>query len=87
MTLTIDEQIYGGLLSTVKPRLIVTEAENQKALSQVEALMAIADRTPEQDALFDLLVALIEKFEEEHYPITAASPHDVLLHLMEANQI
>ncbi len=87
MTLTINEKAYGDLLSIAKPRLITTEIENQQVLSQVEKLMAIDDRTPEQDALFDLLVVLIEKFEEEHYPIEDASPHDILLHLMEENNI
>ena len=87
MTLTINEKAYGDLLSIAKPRLITTEIENQQVLSQVEKLMAIDDRTPEQDALFDLLVVLIEKFEEEHYPIEDASPHDILLHLMEENNV
>lgn len=87
MTITINEKTYAELLSVAKPRLITTEIENQQVLSQVEQLMAIDDRTPEQDALFDLLVVLIEKFEEEHYPIEDASPHDILLHLMEENNI
>lgn len=87
MTLTINEKVYGDLLKTVKPRLITTEVENQRALSQVEELMAIANRTPEQDELLDLLVVLIEKFEEAYYAIDIASPHDVLTHLMEENNI
>jgi HTH-type transcriptional regulator / antitoxin HigA len=87
MTLTINEKVYGDLLKTVKPRLIATDTENQRTLSQVEELVAIANRTPEQDELLDLLVALIEKFEEEHYSIDIASSHDVLTHLMEENNI
>ncbi len=87
MTLTINEKVYGDLLRAVKPRLITTEVENQKALSEVEKLMAIVNRTPEQDELLDLLVALIEKFEEEHYSIDVASPQNILLCLMEDNHI
>lgn len=49
--------------------------------------MAIADRTPEQDELLDLLVVLVKKFEDEYYPIDDASPHDILLHLMEENNL
>jgi HTH-type transcriptional regulator / antitoxin HigA len=87
MTLTINEKLYGDLLSIAKPRIITTEVENQQVLSQVEKLMAIADRTPEQDQLLDLLVVLIEKFEDEYYPIDDASPRDILLHLMEENNL
>jgi len=75
---TIDKQLYGNLLSIAQPRLINSEVENQQVLSQVEKLMAIADRTPEQDELLALLVFLIEKFEKEYYPIDTASPHEVL---------
>jgi HTH-type transcriptional regulator / antitoxin HigA len=87
MTLTIDEKVYGDLLSIAKPRLITNEVENQQVLGQVEKLMAIADRTPEQHELLDLLVVLVEKFEDEHYPIDDASPRDILLHLMEENNL
>ncbi len=87
MTLTINEKVYADLLSIAKPRVITTEVENQQVLSQVEKLMAIVDRTPEQDELLDLLVVLVEKFEDEYYPIDDASPHDILLHLMEENNL
>ena len=86
MTLTINEKTYGDLLVNFKPRLIATPEEHQRALNEVEKLMAIANPTPEQDQILVLLVALIEKFKEENYPIDLASPHDILLHLMEENK-
>ncbi len=39
----------------------------KRALAVVEKLMAVKNRTPEQNALLDLLVILIENFEDEHY--------------------
>jgi HTH-type transcriptional regulator / antitoxin HigA len=87
MTLTINEKTYGDLLVNFKPRLIATSEEHQRALNEVEKLMAIANPTPEQDQILVLLVALIEKFEEENYPIDLASPHDILLHLIEENNL
>jgi hypothetical protein len=36
-------------------------------LAIVEALMAIDPRSSEEDSLLQLLVQLIERFEEEHY--------------------
>jgi HTH-type transcriptional regulator / antitoxin HigA len=40
-------------------------------------------RTPEEDLFLELLIMLIEKFEDEHYQIGAATPQSILLHLME----
>lgn len=87
MTPIINGKVYGDLLRIAKPRVMTTEVENQQVLIQVEKLMAIADRTTEQDELLDLLVVLVEKFEDEYYPIDDASPHDILLHLMEENNL
>jgi HTH-type transcriptional regulator / antitoxin HigA len=87
MTLTINEKTYGDLLANFKPRIIATIEEHQRALSEVEELIAIANPTPEQDQILILLIALIEKFEEENYVIDTASPHDVLRHLMEENNL
>lgn len=87
MTLTINEKTYGDLLVNFKPRPIATIEEHQRALNEVEKLMAIANPSPEQDQILDLLIVLIEKYEEDYYPIDLASPHDVLLHLMEENNL
>ncbi|MEH2250114.1 helix-turn-helix domain-containing protein [Nostoc sp.] len=44
-------------------------------------------RIPEEEMLLELLVTLIEKFEETHYPIPQSTPHSMLMHLMEAGDI
>lgn len=84
MTLTIDQNVYGSLLAEFQPKVITTEEENEKYLEIVEQLMACKNRTPEQDALLDLLVILIEKFEQEHYQHKGSTPQSILLHLIEA---
>jgi HTH-type transcriptional regulator / antitoxin HigA len=86
MTPTTNED-YKDLLTCIKPRVISNEEENQLALSQVEKLMAIAHRSVEQDEILELLIVLIEKFESENYPIDVASPHEVLVHLMEEHNL
>jgi HTH-type transcriptional regulator/antitoxin HigA len=66
---------YGNLLTEYQPRIIKTEEENDRFLAIVEDLMhrwSTTDRrssllSPEEDALLDLLVKLIEDFETEHY--------------------
>ena len=39
--------------------------------------------TPEEDALLELMATLIERFEENHYPIPEAPGSEVLKMLME----
>jgi len=85
----VDKKKYGKLLAEVLPRRIETEEENEHYLKIVEQMMkkGAENLSPEEDKLFDLLVTLIEDFEEEAYPMSNASPHDVLLHLMEAQDL
>jgi HTH-type transcriptional regulator / antitoxin HigA len=84
MTLTFNPDTYGSLLAQYRPRVITSESENDTAITLAEELEHRANRTSEEEALLDLLVTLIEKFEEEHYPIPESSPLAMLLHLMEA---
>jgi HTH-type transcriptional regulator / antitoxin HigA len=57
-------------------------------------ILAIAHRSPEDDALLELLVQLIERFEEEHYSFELnasegelANPRSILLYLMEEHDL
>ena len=43
--------------------------------------------TDEQAELFDLLVTLIEQYEDKHYQLKAATPHDILNELMLARDL
>ncbi len=58
---------------------------NDYTISLASDLEHKGDRTAEESAILDLLLILIEKFEEEHYPIPEASPHSLILHLLESN--
>lgn len=85
MTLTFDRAIYTDLLSQVTPKVIETEAEYEQTLAVVESLAFNQNRTAEQTALYKLLVLLVEAYEAEYYPISEASPIDVLNHILEAS--
>jgi HTH-type transcriptional regulator / antitoxin HigA len=75
-------------LSQYQPKIIRNEADNEKALAIVEELMHRRDRTPEENELYELLIALIEKFEQEYYaPGITATPHSILLFLMEQRKL
>lgn len=86
-TLTFNSEVYSQLLSQYQPRIIKTEEENEKFLETVEALLSRSDLTPEEDALLELLVKLIEDFEDKHYQLNVSNPRSRLLHLMEARSL
>lgn len=86
MTRTINKEAYAELLVKYQPTVIETESENEAALALAEELEH-RERTPEEDAFLDLLVTLIEKFEDEHYQLNASTPQSILLHLMEARDL
>ncbi len=84
MTLTFNPQKYQELLFTYQPKIIRTEAENEKALAIIEELMHRSDRSPEEDELYELLITLVEKFEQDYYqPNSTVNLKSMLLFLLE----
>ncbi len=61
----------------MKPKLIKTETDYQEALGRIEAIFAAKPSTPEGDEL-ELLVTLVEYYEEKAYPIGLPSPVDAI---------
>ncbi len=86
MTHTIDRGIYGNLLAQHQPKVIETEAENEAAILLAESLEH-RQRTSEEDALLNLLVILIEKFEETSYSLPNIGSDRILTHLLEAHSM
>ncbi|WP_017324024.1 type II toxin-antitoxin system HigA family antitoxin [Synechococcus sp. PCC 7336] len=64
------------------PRLIKSDADYRQALAAVESMMS-KDLSDSESELFDLLVNLIEQYEEINYPIDNADPHAMLQFFME----
>ena len=83
-TKRINKTKYAALLSEALPRPIQTEAQNERALKIVDRLLAKGENqlTPEEGVLLELLIQLIERFEEQQYAIPAAPPHRVLQTLL-----
>lgn len=87
MTRTFNPESYGKLLAEYKPKTITTESENEQAIKLAQSLEHRPNRTPEEDILLELLVTLIEKFEESNYPIPQGKPNSMLIHLMDARDM
>lgn len=85
---TLTESAYGKLLSQARPRVIKTEAENERALAELEALDTLGrPLTREEEELADLLTVLVQQFEEVRYPLGHASPIAALRDFMEARNL
>lgn len=64
----------------IKP--IKTEADYEAAMKEIEQLWGASYGSPEGDKL-DVLVTLIEAYEEKHYPIPPPDLIEAILHYME----
>src|SRR5271156_5737834 len=66
--------------------VVKTGADNERALATVEGLMS-RRRSPAEDALLDVLVDQIERFESKTYARlgTEPSPADTIRFLMQQN--
>ena len=64
----------------IKP--IRTEADYKAAVKEIEQLWGASYGSPEGDKL-DVLVTLVEAYEEKHYPIPPPDPIEAILHYME----
>ena len=81
---TIDEAAYGKLLARALPRVIKTEAENERMIAELERLDTRGHAlTPEEEDLAELMTLLVRQFEESKYPLGHAEPLDALRVLME----
>jgi HTH-type transcriptional regulator/antitoxin HigA len=65
----------------IKP--IRTEADYDAALKEIDRLWGSPYGSPEGDKL-DVLVTLVEAYEEKHYPIPPPDPIEAILHTMES---
>lgn len=85
----VDEKKYARLLTRALPSVIKTEDEYERALREVESLMDKGEGSlsPEEDALLELMVKLVQDYEDEHHAIPDAAPHEVLRHLLESNDL
>lgn len=65
------------------PRLLKTDADYDAALSRIDSLMGRVKPDTAQGDEFELLVKLVEIYEDEHYPIDDPDPIEAIKFRME----
>ena len=81
MTPTSSQKTYIDLLIQYQPKPIKTEEEYNKALTAVEGRMS-GELAEAETTLFEVLVLLIENYEEYHYLMGKSKPAATLESLM-----
>lgn len=69
-----------------KIRVIKTETDYDWAMQRLEEIFDAPMGTPEGDES-ELLAILIEKYDEEHYPIPDPDPIEAIKYMMEQNNM
>lgn len=67
-------------------KLLKTETDYNEALKRIEELFDAEQGTPEADEL-ELLAALVELYEQEHFPIEAPDPVSAIKFRMEQENL
>ena len=70
----------------MKPKVIKTEAENKATLARIEAIFDAKPGTKKGDEL-ELLLLLVEKYEEEAFPIDLPDPISAIQFRMDQQKL
>ena len=75
---------YAALLAEAAPRVITSVEELERASKLAEPLLKKGEeRTPEENELCQLLLKLIDDYQESHTIIPELAPHELLQALLE----
>ena len=74
-------------LEVGSPTPITSERQHEEYLSVLDKLASKENPTREEEKYGEVLMSLIEVYEEMHYSIPDASPVEVLRTLMDANDL
>jgi HTH-type transcriptional regulator/antitoxin HigA len=74
-------------LEVASPTAIVSERQHEEYLLVLDKLTNKQNPTREEEKYAEVLITLIEAYEEEHHPIPDASPIEVLRSLIDANDL
>jgi HTH-type transcriptional regulator / antitoxin HigA len=70
---------------SVRPRVIKSKAEHERALAEIESLMSKPRLTPEEREAFELLMTLTGEYESRTFPRKRAAPTELIQFLLEQN--
>lgn len=84
-TTVTNPATYGKLLAKMQPQPIHSEEDYDRAIEAITELMEHGEDnlSPEETSLLEMMSILVERYEQEHYPIAPSRPGEVVQFLME----
>ena len=85
----INPERYGKLLAKTLPAVIGTKKEYERLLKEAEKLFDKGEEnlSAEEQRVLELLVHLIQEYEESKYAVSEVPPPEMLLHIMESRDL
>jgi HTH-type transcriptional regulator/antitoxin HigA len=74
-------------LDVSSPAPITSDRQHQQYLTVLDKLASKDNPTSEEDKYAEVLMTLVEAYEEEHHSVAEVSPLEVLRALMDANSL
>jgi len=87
---TASSDSYGKLLQRVQPRKITTKQDYNKFVTLLESLLEKEEEeelSAQEDLLVELLILIVQEYENQNVKFPKATPLDILQHLLEANDL
>jgi HTH-type transcriptional regulator/antitoxin HigA len=76
---------YFALIRELPLRPLGSDAELDRAIAMINRLLARGGLARDEEDYLDVLSDLVQKYEDEHYPIEPVSGLDALRHLVESS--
>jgi HTH-type transcriptional regulator / antitoxin HigA len=80
---TLNHAKYGRLCAEILPKVIESDAEFDRFVKRLEEIDHKPNPSPEERVLAELLVKLIQDFDDRNYPLPDVPPHQMVAYLME----
>jgi HTH-type transcriptional regulator/antitoxin HigA len=84
-TKTTTGDLYLKLVREFPLRPLRSDADLDRAVTMIDALIDRSRITPEEEDYLEVLSRLVEDYEEEHDPLPELSPVEALRYLLEEN--
>ena len=84
-TTVANPVIYGKLLAKMQPHPIHSEQDYDRAIESITKLMERGEGnlSPEESSLLEMMSILVERYEQDHYPMESSNPAEMVHFLME----
>ncbi|MGH9328627.1 MAG: helix-turn-helix domain-containing protein [Terriglobia bacterium] len=88
-TAVMNSFTYGRLLAKTQPQPIHCEADYDRMIEKIEALMGRGEESlsMEETSLLEMISILVERYEQERYPLKPSKPGEVIQFLMEQREL